>query len=263
MCLTQTRKASHHVQKSWKVCPSAQHLCRSSQLLSAISGRKSQLLSLWHPRSTQQPPQLTSELYKKLAKRFVYEELKIKSDFKIVQPPVTAWRVTFFFHLSLLPSGTSALPRSFPKANCKPGRKPHREKRGAAHPRRAEGAGSHMDAQHFTEDLPFVQEQRCSRVHSYLQQLGTLDNAVFHENFRKWLQAPLCSQTKTHTFSISWHAALSVPSFTFPSPWAYTGGKYKISASQTSSLNQHPVKLWVKCRSTSLPNRKGCNKCGF
>lgn len=51
----------------------------------------------------QQPQQQTSELYKKLAQRFVYEELKIKFDFKIAQSPVTAERVTFFFHLCLLP----------------------------------------------------------------------------------------------------------------------------------------------------------------
>lgn len=51
----------------------------------------------------QQPQQLTSELYKKLAQRFVYEELKIKFDIKIVQSPVTSQRVTFFFHLCLLP----------------------------------------------------------------------------------------------------------------------------------------------------------------
>jgi len=40
---------------------------------------------------------------KKLAQRFVYEELKIKFDFKIAQLPVTAQRVTFFCHLCLLP----------------------------------------------------------------------------------------------------------------------------------------------------------------
>lgn len=51
----------------------------------------------------QQPQQPASELYKKLAQGFVYEELKIKFDFKIVQSPVTAQRVTFFFHLCLVP----------------------------------------------------------------------------------------------------------------------------------------------------------------
>lgn len=37
----------------------------------------------------------------------------------------------------------------------------------------------------------------------------------------------------------------------------------RFEALQTSSLNQHPVKLQVKGRNTSLPNHKGCNECGF
>lgn len=37
----------------------------------------------------------------------------------------------------------------------------------------------------------------------------------------------------------------------------------RFQALQTSSLNQHPVKLRVKGRNTSLPNHKGCNECGF
>lgn len=51
----------------------------------------------------EQQTRVISELHKKLAPRFVYAELKIKFDFKIAQPPVTAQRVTFFFHLCLLP----------------------------------------------------------------------------------------------------------------------------------------------------------------
>lgn len=51
----------------------------------------------------EQQTQVISELHKKLARRFVYGELKIKFDFKIAQSPVTAQRVTFFFHLCLLP----------------------------------------------------------------------------------------------------------------------------------------------------------------
>lgn len=49
----------------------------------------------------EQQTQGIPELHKKLARRFVYGELKI--DFKIAQSPVTAQRVTFFFHLCLLP----------------------------------------------------------------------------------------------------------------------------------------------------------------
>lgn len=130
----QIKKTSPHVQRSWKGCPSTRHHSRG------ILGRKTQLFSLWQPWSTQQPsPQPTSDLYKKLAQRFVYEELKIKFDFKIAQPSVTAQRVTFFSHLSLLPFGTSSLPRSLPKMACKQGRNPHREGRGEIPAWRAEG----------------------------------------------------------------------------------------------------------------------------
>lgn len=80
-----------------KVLPSAQkHFGRERVVLLPVASMK-------YIAAEQQPQQLTSELHKKLAQRFVYEELKIKFDFKIAQPPVTAQRVTFLFHLCLFP----------------------------------------------------------------------------------------------------------------------------------------------------------------
>lgn len=49
-----------------------------------------------------------------------------------------------------------------------------------------------------------------------------------------------------------------------PLPLEHTAEEnIRFQALQTSSLNQHPVKLWVKGRNTSLPNHKGCNECGL
>lgn len=53
--------------------------------------------------AAEQQPQLPSELYKTLAHRSVYKELRNKLDFKIAQSPVMAQWVTFFFHVCLLP----------------------------------------------------------------------------------------------------------------------------------------------------------------
>lgn len=100
-------------------------LQKSSPVPRSILGRRGQLFSLWHLQRTQpwsssdfRATRVISEPHKRLAQRFVYGELKIKFDFKIAQSPVPAQRVTFFFHLCLLP----ALPSSFPRLACKHGR---------------------------------------------------------------------------------------------------------------------------------------------
>lgn len=82
---------------SWKVFPSAErHFGKQRSALFPMAPMEA-------VATEQQPQQLTSELCKKLAQGFVYEELKIKPDFKIAQSPVTAQRVTLFFHLCLVP----------------------------------------------------------------------------------------------------------------------------------------------------------------
>lgn len=164
----QGKKALPHIQRSWKGCPSMRHHSRG------ILGKKTQLFSLWQPWSTQQPPQQpTSDLYKKLAQRFVYEELKVKSDFKIAQPPVTAQRVTFFSHLSLLPFGTSSFAQKPSQNGLQTGQKPPPRWEGR-NPRLKnwrKGGGSCKDAQQLMECLLLAQKQRCSRGHACLQQL--------------------------------------------------------------------------------------------
>lgn len=106
----------------------------------------------------------------------------------------------------------------------------------------------------------FFQDQHCSSNHSYLQQPGTPDTMVFHENFRRYLQVHSALRDRV-TFPL--HSLWSSPSSP-PLPLEHIAEEnIRFQALQTSSLNQHPVKLRVKGRNTSLPNHKGCNECGL
>lgn len=125
----------------------------------------------------------------------------------------------------------------------------------------AEGICLRRDVQHFLQHWRlFFQDQHCSSNHSYLQQPGTPDTVVFHENFRRCLQVHSALRDRV-TFPL--HSPWSSPSSP-PLPLEHIAEEnIRFQALQTSSLNQHPVKLRVKGRNTSLPNHKGCNECGL
>lgn len=132
----------------------------------------------------QQPQQLTSELYKKLAQRFVYEKLKIKFDFKIAQSPVTAQRVTFFFHLCLLPLWDLLLAQQLSQNGLQTRQKSPTREAGSSLCL-STGRNILMKGCSALPTDIFPQERARSRDHSYLQHLGPSDTTVFHENFRR------------------------------------------------------------------------------
>lgn len=242
-----------------KVLPSAQkHFGRERVVLLPVASMK-------YIAAEQQPQQLTSELYKKLAQRFVYEELKIKFDFKIAQPPVTAQRVTFLFHLCLFPLWDLLFAQQLSQNGLQTWQKfPMRE------------AGRNLCLRSWRNMLM----KGCSALLTALDFFSKTDTAaetvpiysnLVHQILQylmkilgRWLQvhdAVKEKRTPSH-FTVS-NSPFSSPCSP-PLPLEHTPEEnIRFQALQTSSLNQHPVKLQVKGRNTSLPNHKGCNECGF
>lgn len=107
-----------------------------------IWGRTGQLSSLWHPRRTQQA-QVISELHERLARRFVYGELKIRFDFKIAQSQLRG------SHSSSIPASSHLCPAAF--LACKHGRISPRGWQAKICGWGAEGTCLGGDAQHFPQ----------------------------------------------------------------------------------------------------------------